>query len=145
MATKLKPISIANFRVVVEGVSTYWTKFSGFSESRNTFEYNDGLDNQIQEYPNGMVKKTKLTATKPFDPRVDWPTLELFDTFCDDDGLTITVEPINNCKSAERIGTKTMTYYGCQLVDRKGGDVDREGTGGSMLELAFTYESMKPV
>jgi hypothetical protein len=139
---KLRPISVANFRVTVEGISTYWEKFGGFDESKTTFKFNDGLDNVIQEVSTGMVEKQALTISKSFDPDQDWAIIELFESFCDADGITITVEPINNCKSGERRGTKSFVYYGCQLVGRKGGEADRQGSNSSMLELKFTYERM---
>lgn len=137
---KLRPISVANYRVVVEGTPTYWEKFSGFDENRGTFTFTDGLSNEIQEYPTGMRSKSQLTLTKSFDPRQDYALDDLFERFCNVDGITITVEPIQNCSTGERIGTRTETYTGCQLIGQRGGDVDRQGNGTSMREWKFTYE-----
>jgi hypothetical protein len=138
---KIKAISKANYRVTIAGRSAFFTTFSGINETRGVSKYSDGQSNRSYSLPGGMTSLEDVTLTKPFDIEKDNDLVQQLSYLknTDADNLNITITPVKSDVNGSTIGT-VYTLYNCKITRLKFGELDRNSSDPSMLELSFSYD-----
>lgn len=143
----LKPTMQKQFLVLLDQLKeTYWSKVTAPKETRDVAEYNDGQTGKTRKVL-GFTNTENITLSKAFDPVADKAIVDWYSNRKKDAGkaekFSISIQPINADYQGSVIsGGITITLTGCQVVSFKAPDVDRLGTGMSMIELEVCYDDI---
>ena len=140
---RLQPISQHNFLVSIAGFESFWSQFSGVEEGSESSTFNDGLSKRNRTVL-GPLTLENVTLEKPFDPEQDAALVQqIYDLRYTRQDLTVTVEPVRRTRNGtERIGTRSWTLQGCQIVRFMGAEVDTESSDVSKLELELSVDEV---
>lgn len=132
MAKILKPITQSGYTVYLNGVSIFFTSFSGISDSADTSTYASGTGNRILPVV-GPKTMSEITLGTPWDRDIAKELEELWaDYNCE--ALTISVQP-TEC-NGESLG-QPYILEGCLLSGINLAEVNREDSSVSMIELTL--------
>lgn len=132
----LQPLSIKQWLVTLDGVTGYFTKATAPKATKGEVSFNDGSTG-IERTHLDFIKYEKITISKPYDPAADGSLIEWANTaFEEGTKFTVTMQPVKADQLGSPIdGAKTIAMAECQLASFKYPEVDRGGSGLSMLEL----------
>lgn len=150
MAQNLKPITVQNFIVTLNGANGLsgnitFNKANAPRISRNKVDYNDGQTGQTMA-TYGFASRENLTLSKAYDPVAD-ATLETWAQNAiekpqDNSDFTVTIQPVQSDIAGSPIASaKARVYTGCQVVSLRTPDVDRTGSGLAMLEIEIYFQN----
>jgi hypothetical protein len=140
MATRLRPVTQSHFQISINGdpSRTFFTKFSGLSEKRQTSTYPDGQKRRLYKVA-GMTEADDITIGCPYDPEACDPLLDYLEKLRDSgETAQITVSPINDSSDPTPRGPG-FQFEGCQIVGVKVLEADRSSNNVAMLEATFAY------
>lgn len=140
---RLQPISQHDFLVTIENFESFWSQFSGVEETSESSTYNDGISKRNRTVL-GSLTQENITLEKPFDPEQDSDLVQrIYDLRFTRQNLTVTVEPVIRTRSGpQRIGNRSWTLQGCQIVRFMGAEVDTESSDVSKLELELSVDEI---
>lgn len=140
-----RPITTADYSVVIANVNAQFSKCSGGEEEFDTGEYVDPADRRKKSVK-AVLSVSNLKLSKPFHPEADAPIVDLWQTYRDEgtpaDGFTITVQAVKGDRAKTQIG-RPRTYYGCQIVKFIRPEPDIESADAAMLEIEFTVDRVE--
>mgnify|MGYP000214415617 CR=1 FL=1 len=138
---RLKPITQHDYLVTIADFAGYWSTFSGVEDESETDTYSDGITKTLRTVL-GPKQIQPVTLEKPFDPEEDAALVEQINALrYQAQDITVTVEPVRRTpQGPERIGQKSITLYGCQIVRFMGFEVDTASSDTSLLELELSVD-----
>lgn len=141
MVLRLKPITQHDYLVTISGYESYWTKFSGVEITTEETKFNDGIA-KVNRTILATMQHENVTLEKPYDPINDATLIEQIQALrFQQQDLTITIEPVyRGVDGPERIGDKSWTLQGCQIIRFKMSEADTEASDTSMMELELSVD-----
>ena len=133
----LQPITQSSFILTIQGVQSFWTTFSGISDSADTSTYANPTGNRLSKVV-GPRTVDDVTLTAPYSPELSVAVEQLWLEYqCD--FLTVLVQP-TNCDGETPQGPPYV-LQGCQLNSLNVAEVDRESGSVATIELGLTVNS----
>jgi hypothetical protein len=139
----INPTSSADFLVTIEGLpDTYFSTFSGITETFTRAEFADGLSAKKRKAQTGSSMVEDCELSKPFDPDLDGALFTWLDTRRDGTYFQVLVRPVRRSKEVEFRGTKAFRLANCRLMSASyPGNVDSAGGDTvSVVNFKFSVE-----
>jgi len=145
MAPKVIPQVQSNWLVTLKGFDVQANKFTGFEDSAQITDYNDGVSNRTFKLL-GPRTLSEMTLMFPFNVVACQPIVDWWQTYCDGvtDGEIVTITPVKYCPNVEPSGP-TLSLLGARPTAMSGFDVDKAVQTANELMIRFIAEDWKYV
>jgi len=120
----------------------YFSGKSGGEKTATSTKYNDGI-NRVNKKIVSNFEISDLALTRAYEPDLDAQFIEFLDDYCnaEDGDLVISVQPIDNCATANPIG-RPFIYSGVQFIGYATPEVKRDGDAAAMITYNFCADNL---
>jgi len=128
--------------ITIDGLTGYFSDFSGVKIKTTRPTYSDGLTNIKRKAGSGATEYQNVTCKRSFDPDKDGDVVDWADRMrCSLDTADITARPVTRCGGITRRGTKAWRLSGCRIETFETFEINTaDGNNVVMLSLEFTVE-----
>lgn len=136
----LKPLSVKQFAITIEGQSYNLQSKKGGKVSRFADNYVDPVDG-TQRTHLSYTQRENIVLTKLYEAETDDALLTWLKGQMDTPTpFNVSAQPISTGLKSTATG-KALIYNNCQVVSYRDPEADRDGTGLAMIEIEITYDS----